>query len=129
MATTAPQPGIGFTVWLPQAARWSRRPHMVENGTYGSTLYVFTDNGIAPAKDPQMKPLHVDSSIPGAASASPRLEGRISMADNTRYLPAIGRILVGGIFAMSGLTKGFAYAATIAAITAAGLPLAPVDRS
>ena len=48
------------------------------------------------------------------------------MADNTRYLPAVGRILVGGIFAMSGLTKVSAYAATTAAITAAGLPLAPL---
>ena len=48
------------------------------------------------------------------------------MADNTRYLPAIGRILVGGIFAMSGLTKVSAYAATTASITAAGLPLAPL---
>lgn len=48
------------------------------------------------------------------------------MADNTRYLPAIGRILVGGIFAMSGITKVSAYAATTVAITAAGLPLAPL---
>jgi putative oxidoreductase len=73
-----------------------------------------------------MKPLHIDAGIPGAASASRRLEGPISVADNTRYLPAIGRILIGGIFAMSGLTKVSAYAATTAAITAAGLPFAPL---
>lgn len=48
------------------------------------------------------------------------------MADNTRTLPAIGRILIGGIFAVSGLTKVSGYAATTAAITAAGLPLAPL---
>ncbi|MFC5343422.1 DoxX family protein (plasmid) [Brevundimonas staleyi] len=48
------------------------------------------------------------------------------MTDNTRYLPAIGRILIGGIFAMSGLTKIPAYAGITAMITAAGLPLAPL---
>jgi putative oxidoreductase len=48
------------------------------------------------------------------------------MTDSTRYLPAIGRILIGGIFAMSGLTKVSAYAATTAMITAVGLPLAPL---
>ena len=46
------------------------------------------------------------------------------MTDNTRYLPAIGRILIGGIFAMSGLTKISAYAATTGMIQAAGLPFA-----
>ena len=45
------------------------------------------------------------------------------MTDNTRYAPAIGRILIGGIFAMSGLTKAFAYTATTAMIAAVGLPL------
>lgn len=48
------------------------------------------------------------------------------MTDNTRYLPAFGRILIGGIFAMSGLTKVSAYAGTTAMIAAAGLPLAPL---
>ena len=48
------------------------------------------------------------------------------MTDSTRYFPTIGRILIGGIFAMSGLTKVFAYAGTTAMITAAGLPFAPL---
>ena len=51
------------------------------------------------------------------------------MADNTRYLPAIGRILIGGIFAMSGLTKIPAYSATTGMIQAAGLPLAPLGAA
>ena len=51
------------------------------------------------------------------------------MTDNTRYLPAIGRILVGSIFAMSGLTKIPAYAATTGMIQAAGLPLAPLGAA
>ena len=46
--------------------------------------------------------------------------------DRTRYLPFIGRLLIGGIFAMSGLTKVSAYAGTTGMITAAGLPLAPL---
>lgn len=69
---------------------------------------------------------HLDSDIPGAASASRRLKEPTSMADNTRYLPAIGRIFIGGIFAMSGLTKIPTYAATTGMIAAAGLPLAPM---
>ena len=48
------------------------------------------------------------------------------MTGNTRYLPAIGRVLIGGIFAMSGLTKVSTYAATTGMIAAAGLPLAPM---
>ena len=48
------------------------------------------------------------------------------MNDNTRYLPAVGRILIGSIFAMSGLTKVSTYAATTAMISGAGVPLAPV---
>ena len=51
------------------------------------------------------------------------------MTDNIRYLPALGRILIGGIFAMSGLTKIPAYAATTAMINAAGLPLAPLGAA
>ncbi len=49
-----------------------------------------------------------------------------AVTDNTRYLPAIGRILIGAIFAMSGLTKAFAYTGTTAAIAAVGLPFAPL---
>ena len=49
-----------------------------------------------------------------------------TVAGNTRYLPAVGRILIGGIFAMSGLTKAFAYAGTTAAVAAVGLPFAPL---
>ena len=48
------------------------------------------------------------------------------MTDNTRYLPVVGRVLIGGIFAMSGLTKIPAYAAVTGMIEAAGLPLAPL---
>ena len=51
------------------------------------------------------------------------------MPDNTRYLPVIGRVLIGGIFAMSGLTKIPAYAATTGMIQAAGLPLAPLGAA
>jgi len=39
VATPTPQSRIGFTVWLPQAAGWSHRLHMVGNGAYGSNLY------------------------------------------------------------------------------------------
>ena len=48
------------------------------------------------------------------------------MTDNTRYLPAVGRILIGGIFVMSGFSKILAYTATTSMIRAAGLPLAPL---
>ena len=48
------------------------------------------------------------------------------MTDNTRYLPAVGRILIGGLFVMSGLTKVSTYGPTTAAIAAVGLPLAPL---
>ena len=48
------------------------------------------------------------------------------MNDNTRYLPAVGRILIGGIFLMSGLSKIFTYAAITGAISAVGLPFAPL---
>ena len=48
------------------------------------------------------------------------------MQNNTKYLPLVGRVLIGGIFAISGLGKLGSYAGTTAAITAAGLPLAPL---
>ena len=51
------------------------------------------------------------------------------MTSNTRYLPAVGRVMIGGIFAMSGLTKIAAYAATTGIIQAAGLPLAPLGSA
>jgi putative oxidoreductase len=47
------------------------------------------------------------------------------MNSNTRYIAAVGRILIGVIFLMSGLTKITAYGATTAAISSVGLPLAP----
>jgi putative oxidoreductase len=47
------------------------------------------------------------------------------MNSNTRYVGAIGHILIGVIFLMSGLTKITAYGATTAAISSVGLPLAP----
>src|SRR6478752_9970499 len=40
----------------------------------------------------------------------------------TRYLPFIGRLMIGLPFAMSGLGKLGAYGATVGMITAAGLP-------
>jgi putative oxidoreductase len=44
----------------------------------------------------------------------------------TRFLPFAGRLLIGGIFLMSGLSKIPAYAGISAAISSAGLPLAPL---
>ena len=44
----------------------------------------------------------------------------------TRYLPFIGRLLIGLPFAMSGLGKLAAYGATTGMISAAGLPLPPL---
>jgi putative oxidoreductase len=43
-----------------------------------------------------------------------------------RYLPFAGRVLIGLPFAMSGLSKLGAYAATTALINSAGLPLPPL---
>jgi putative oxidoreductase len=48
------------------------------------------------------------------------------MNDATRHLPFVGRLIIGGIFLMSGLTKLSDYSGITAAITAAGLPLAPL---
>jgi putative oxidoreductase len=48
------------------------------------------------------------------------------MQDNTKYLPFAGRVLIGGIFVMSGLNKLGAYSGITAAISAAGLPFAPL---
>jgi putative oxidoreductase len=44
----------------------------------------------------------------------------------TRYLPFIGRLLIGLPFMMSGLGKLAAYGTTVAMIAAAGLPLPPL---
>ena len=44
----------------------------------------------------------------------------------TRYLPFIGRLLIGLPFAMSGLSKLAAYGPTTEMISAAGLPLPPL---
>jgi putative oxidoreductase len=43
----------------------------------------------------------------------------------TRYLPFVGRLMIGLPFAMSGLSKLAAYGATTAYIGAAGLPFPP----
>jgi putative oxidoreductase len=48
------------------------------------------------------------------------------MNGTTRYLPFAGRLLIGGIFLMSGLTKVGAYAGITAAIAGVGLPFAPL---
>jgi putative oxidoreductase len=44
----------------------------------------------------------------------------------TRFLPFAGRLLIGGIFLMSGLSKIPAYTDIAAAISGAGLPFAPL---
>jgi putative oxidoreductase len=44
----------------------------------------------------------------------------------TRYLPFTGRLLIGLPFAMSGLSKLAAYAATTGLIASAGLPFPPL---
>jgi putative oxidoreductase len=44
----------------------------------------------------------------------------------TRYLPFVGRLMIGLPFAMSGLSKLGAYSATAGMISAAGLPLPPL---
>ena len=46
--------------------------------------------------------------------------------DSTRYLPFIGRLLIGLPFAMSGFGKLAAYGKTTAMIAAVGLPLPPL---
>jgi putative oxidoreductase len=44
----------------------------------------------------------------------------------TRYLPFLGRLLIGLPFAMSGLSKLAAYGVTTGMISAAGLPFPPL---
>ena len=46
--------------------------------------------------------------------------------DTTRYLPFLGRLLIGLPFAMSGFSKLGAYSATTGYIAAVGLPLPPL---
>jgi putative oxidoreductase len=46
--------------------------------------------------------------------------------ETTRYLPFIGRLLIGLPFVMSGLGKLAAYGPTVALITAVGLPIPPL---
>jgi len=46
--------------------------------------------------------------------------------DTTRYLPFLGRLLIGLPFAMSGLGKLAAYGPTTAMIAAVGLPVPPL---
>jgi putative oxidoreductase len=48
------------------------------------------------------------------------------MNGTTRFLPFAGRLLIGGIFLMSGLAKIPAYAGITAAISGTGLPFAPL---
>ena len=49
-----------------------------------------------------------------------------SVNTTTRFLPFAGRLLIGGIFLMSGLSKLPAYTGITAAISGAGLPFAPL---
>jgi putative oxidoreductase len=46
--------------------------------------------------------------------------------ESTKYIPFVGRVLLGMPFLMSGLGKLGAYAATVGYIAAVGLPLAPL---
>lgn len=46
--------------------------------------------------------------------------------DRYRFLPLLGRILIGAPFVMSGLGKLGAYAATVGYIAAMGLPVPPL---
>ena len=46
--------------------------------------------------------------------------------ESTKYLPLLGRILLGAPFLMSGLGKLGAYAATVGYIASVGLPAAPL---
>jgi putative oxidoreductase len=50
---------------------------------------------------------------------------RLSMTA-TRYIPFLGRLLIGLPFAMSGMSKLGAYGATTAMISAVGLPFPPL---
>src|SRR5262249_1208393 len=67
-----------------------------------------------------------------SATDSPRPQGdaesfsrKLSMFA-TRYLPFVGRLMIGLPFAMSGLSKLGAYDATTAMISAVGLPFPPL---
>jgi putative oxidoreductase len=44
----------------------------------------------------------------------------------SKYLPFVGRVLLGAPFLMSGLSKLAAHGSVVGSITAAGLPLAPL---
>ncbi|CAB3775591.1 Inner membrane protein YqjF [Paraburkholderia ultramafica] len=46
--------------------------------------------------------------------------------DRYKFLPLLGRIMIGAPFAMSGLGKLAAYAATVGYIAAMGLPVPPL---
>jgi putative oxidoreductase len=48
------------------------------------------------------------------------------MSDSTKYLPFFGRLLIGGIFVLSGLSKLATYGAVTAGIAAVGLPFPPL---
>jgi len=48
------------------------------------------------------------------------------MSNATRYLPFLGRFLIGAIFAVSGLSKLAAYGPTTAEIASAHLPFPPL---
>ena len=48
------------------------------------------------------------------------------MSDITRYFPFFGRLLIGGIFVLSGLGKLATYGPTTAEIVSVGLPFPPL---
>jgi putative oxidoreductase len=48
------------------------------------------------------------------------------MSNATRYLPFLGRLLIGGIFVLSGVGKLATYGAVTAGIAKAGLPFPPL---
>lgn len=48
------------------------------------------------------------------------------MSDATRYLPFLGRLIIGGVFVLSGVGKLATYGAVTAGIAAVGLPFPPL---
>jgi putative oxidoreductase len=66
------------------------------------------------------------TSLPIGSSMTQPPARAISSNATTRFLPFVGRLLIGGIFLMSGLSKLPAYTGITAAISGAGLPFAPL---
>src|ERR1700741_1216527 len=90
------------------------------NGLRSETASPASTNLNSPSRLRRM--LSSSSSMPREPTLS---EGTNTM-DATRYLPFLGRLLIGLPFAMSGFGKLAAYGQTTAMIAAVGLPLPPL---